>query len=125
MLTMRTAAVQEVSVGEPNLGPPASITTLYRYDRNGNLVLVRSPVSNLDTGDPQFQANDVQSLIYDERDLLFKSTKGGIDSSFSSQAVSNLLGEPSFNLLSTTPTTSTNTLSYDKNRNLKTKIDAE
>ncbi len=51
--------------------------TEYHYDRNGNVVLVRSPVSNLGSGDPDLQLSNVWSGVFDERDMLATSTRGG------------------------------------------------
>jgi YD repeat-containing protein len=55
-----------------------SIVTKYRYDRNENRVLEISPVANLTPGHPQFQPNNVLSYVFDERDLLFTFSRGGL-----------------------------------------------
>ncbi|MBL4844040.1 MAG: RHS repeat protein [Planctomycetes bacterium] len=66
----------------------ATITTRFRYDRNQNQVLALSPitqsVSTLSPATPleASQVNSVSSSIFDERDLPWKSTQGGIDAQF-------------------------------------------
>ncbi len=49
----------------------------YRYDRNGNTVLTRSPASNLAGGNPDLQLSNVASWVMDERDLTATLTRGG------------------------------------------------
>lgn len=56
--------------------PPVNRALRLRYDRNSNLALIRSPVANLPAGPDQQLAN-VVSYVYDERDLVATSTRGG------------------------------------------------
>ena len=55
---------------------PSRLVTTFQYDPNENNTQVVSPVANLSSGDPQFQAGNVVSMTYDERDLLLTQTRG-------------------------------------------------
>ncbi len=103
-------------------GPINNVTLIFRYDRNQNPVLEKSPVANLLANDTSYQPNNVVSTIYDERGLVFKQSGVGIDPLFTTLAANSaLLGE--LGAITTTPDTSTMTQSYDLNRNLATIID--
>jgi RHS repeat-associated protein len=65
--------------------PGDTITTRYRYDRNGNQVLELSPVTSLPPEHPQHQPSNVVSEVFDERDLPLTSTQGGLTGLFSTQ----------------------------------------
>lgn len=88
------------------------LITLYRYDPNENRVMTIHPASNAD------------SAIYDERDLLFQSTRGA-----NTRPVAGLFGPNDPNSFDrrggegTVP--STMVYSYDKNQNLVETVDAE
>jgi RHS repeat-associated protein len=98
LLNQELQMVQEVS-GGPN---PVFLTTRYRYDANGNQVLLIMPEGN------------ASASVYDERDLLFQSTMGA-----TSPPPFALLGprDPS-NYLVRGGLASTTTYNYDLNGNL-------
>ena len=115
---------QEVSEGETrtirgytfDVGPAESITTQFRYDRNENPVLTRSPLA-VDGSEP----HNMTSAIYDERDLVWKSTRGGVDGQFGTlPANAHIIPIPGAG-----PDVSTVRTIYDGNRNVITTIDAE
>src|SRR5262249_28502115 len=105
ILDQRLETVQEVS----NESSPEFLHTRYRYDPNGNNVLTIQPEGN------------ATSSVYDERDLLFRSTRGAV--------VPPLLtllapGDPT-NYDTRGGLPSTMTYHYDGNRNLIDSVDAE
>ena len=51
--------------------------TRYRYDRNENLVLVQSPMAVKGS-----KAQNVATALFDERDMLWKATRGGVDAQY-------------------------------------------
>jgi YD repeat-containing protein len=111
-------------VGEPgNVGTPAVPVTEYRYDRNGNLGLVLTPTANLPGGDPDQQPSNVRSYLYDERDLLFTDTRGGMTAQFRGESanadIPEVPGTPD------SPDISTSTFDYDGNANRVRVVDAE
>jgi RHS repeat-associated protein len=85
-----------------------NLITRYRYDRNQNRVLVIQPEGN------------AAASVYDERDLLFQSTRGAT----SAPPLVHLgAGEPTgFDVRGGQP--STTTYHYDLNRNLIESVDA-
>ncbi|MBI4092754.1 MAG: RHS repeat-associated core domain-containing protein, partial [Candidatus Kerfeldbacteria bacterium] len=124
ILDKLVAQTQEVSNGE--VGAAENITTSFRYDKNTNLVLTISPVAMLSSGSPERQANNVSATVFDERDLPFKESRGGIDSVFSGLAASGKAHENiDISQFSTAATTSTVTRSYDGNQNLLKLVDAQ
>jgi RHS repeat-associated protein len=95
--------------------PSVTAVTRFRYDQNENRVLVISPVATLAPGDPSFQPSNVVSSVFDERDLLFTSTRGGLTNQFRSvQAHSSI---PELSNTSDDPAISTIAYGYDGNRN--------
>lgn len=108
---------EEVSDGEPGIGPPERITTRYRYDKNENLVLVISPEA---VGGRQ--PNNVRSWVYDERNLVFTETRGGVTDQFRALAAHAGINVAS---ITNSPGVSTTTRTYDGNRNLALVVDAE
>ncbi|MBI4470495.1 MAG: RHS repeat protein [Acidobacteria bacterium] len=108
---------EEVSDGEPGIGPAERITTRYRYDKNENLVLLISPEAVAGR-----QPNNVRSRVYDERNLAFSETRGGVTDQFRA-----LPAHAGMNLANITnsPGVSTTTRIYDGNRNLVLIVDAE
>jgi YD repeat-containing protein len=73
----------------------STITTHYEYDDNRNRVLVRTPEA-VSGGDP----TNVITCVYDERDLLFETTRAG-----------------------SSPVQSTDQFTYDQNRNLTLRVE--
>ncbi|HXF05615.1 MAG TPA: DUF6531 domain-containing protein, partial [Blastocatellia bacterium] len=101
---------------EVSENPREILVTRYRYDRNENRVLEISPVAV--AGD---QPSNVVSYVYDERDLLFTSTRGGVTNQFRSlEAHADI---PERNRIPNSPDISTFTRAYDLNRNLIQLID--
>ncbi|MBI4436635.1 MAG: hypothetical protein HY590_04405 [Candidatus Omnitrophica bacterium] len=124
ILDKQIAEVREVSNGE--VGPTESITTLYAYDKNQNRVLTVSPVATLPGGNPERQPNNITATVFDERNLLFKESRGGIDAVFIALHASGKAHENiDITQFSTTSSTATSTKNYDGNKNLITSIDAE
>lgn len=100
-----------------------SAITRYRYDRNENLALRLNPAANLSPGHPDRQPSNVTSFVYDERDLLYQITRGGMTAKFKSLVAHDDIPETS-----TVPNSadmSTNTYNNDKNGNVNETIDAE
>ncbi|MBI4579278.1 MAG: hypothetical protein HY718_06220, partial [Planctomycetes bacterium] len=67
------------------LAAQAEVITRYRYDKNQNPALTISPVTTryMDTGaDPLSQSNNVQATVYDERDLPYQLSRGGVPTVF-------------------------------------------
>jgi len=108
---------EEVSDGEPGIGPPERITTRYRYDKNENLVLIISPEAVAGR-----QVNNVRSRVYDERNLMFTETRGGVTDQFRALAAHAGINVAS---ITNSPGVSTTTRTYDGNRNLVLVVDAE
>ncbi|MEK7831938.1 MAG: RHS repeat domain-containing protein, partial [Acidobacteriota bacterium] len=92
------------------------LTKRFRYDHNENRVLEISPIAVAGT-----QPSNVVSYVFDERDLLFTSTRGGLTSQFKSLAAN--AGIPEFNQIQNSPDLSTFTRGYDLNRNLVSAVD--
>lgn len=104
-----------------SVNPQESVTMKYRYDRNGNPVLVLSPVANLPAGHPDYQPSNITSSIFDERDLLFSMTRGELPVQFPGlQAHADILEQGD---LPKSSDTSTLKRRYDRNRNLVEAID--
>lgn len=96
-----------------------TVTRRFFHDRNQHVVLAQSPLSVSGA-----EANNVSSSIFDERDLPYKSSQGGIDSSFSSAVpLPTSVSLPSG--VSNTSLTGTYTTNYDGNKNSVESIDAE
>lgn len=102
---------------EVNQSPRQVVVTRYRYDRNENQVLEISPMAASGS-----QPSNVISQVYDERDLLFTETRGGLTSQFRSVAAHADI--PERNQIPTSADISTATRGYDLNRNLTQRIDA-
>ena len=105
ILDRQVEQVREVSNG----ASPEFLRTGYRYDPNENLVLVIQPEGN------------ASSMVYDERDLLFQSTRGAL-----APPLLVLLGEGDvldYDVRGGIP--STTTFHYDRNRNLEEIVDAD
>jgi RHS repeat-associated protein len=112
MLDNRIEQTEEVSES-----PDEILTTRYRYDRNENLALVLSPLAV-----NREQPSNVVSILFDERDLPFETTRGGLTNRFQSALSNQDIQElrqiqPSIDL-------STTTKSYDRNRNIRLTFDA-
>jgi RHS repeat-associated protein len=106
------------------IGPAGAVAIeRYRYDRNGNRVLVVSPVAALPPTDAAAQPNAVTSVVYDDRDLPYSLTRGGVTDQFRGLAAHADIAE----LASIEPRTdlATVTRSYDGNGNPVTYTDAE
>ncbi|MBI4470144.1 MAG: hypothetical protein HY650_12565, partial [Acidobacteria bacterium] len=97
--------------------PRQFLVTRYRYDRNENQVLEISPIAAA-AGQP----GNVVSQVYDERDLLFTETRGGLTPSFRNLAAHTDI--PERNQIPNSPELSTYTRIYDLNRNLTELVDA-
>jgi RHS repeat-associated protein len=102
---------------EVSENPREILTTKYRYDRNENRVLEISPVAV--SGE---QPSNVVSYVFDERDLLFTSTRGGLTDQF--KALAAHADIPELRQIPNSPDISTFARVYDLNRNLKELIDA-
>ncbi|MBI4431506.1 MAG: RHS repeat-associated core domain-containing protein [Candidatus Omnitrophica bacterium] len=90
--------------------------TRYRYDRNENQVLEISPVSV-----SGHQPSNATSSVFDERDLLFISTRGGLTDQFKALDAHDQI--PGVAALPNSQDISTFTRNYDKNENLVEFID--
>ena len=101
--------------------PREIIVKKYRYDRNENRVLEISPVANLPQGHPERQPSNVASYVFDERDLLFTSARGGLIDQF--KALAAHADIPELRQIPNSPDISTFSRVYDLNRNLKEFID--
>ena len=97
------------------------IETLKYYDQNANPVLTVSPLAKAGV-----QPNNITATVYDERDLPFTKSRGGVDSVFTSLRAAGKAHEYiTYGSLNTTGTTATVTKNYDGNKNLAAVIDAE
>jgi RHS repeat-associated protein len=105
------------TTAEVSESPRQILTTRYRYDRNENQVLEISPLA-VAGGQP----SNVVSQVYDERDLLFTETRGGVTTQFRSLAAQADI--PERTQIPNSPDLSTYTRVYDLNRNLTQLIDA-
>jgi RHS repeat-associated protein len=94
-----------------------AVTTRYRYDRNQNLVLVMSPAAV--SGQ---QPSNVVSAVFDERDLLFTVTRGGVTDQFGGLAAHADI--PERTTIPRSRDISTSSRFYDPNRNLTQLIDS-
>jgi RHS repeat-associated protein len=112
ILDHRIEAASEVSET-----PRQVLVTRYRYDRNENEVLEISPIA-VAGGQP----SNVVSKVYDERDLLFTTTSGGVTAQFRTLAAHADI--PGRTQIPNSAELSTFTRGYDLNRNLKQLIDA-
>ena len=98
------------------------VTRSYRYDRNGNRVLVKSPVSMLPGTDPESQPSNVTAYIYDERDLVASTTRGGLGAAF--RGLPAHADIPALGAIPDGASLSTNLGYYDGNANRTTSTDA-
>ncbi|RMG54728.1 MAG: hypothetical protein D6723_04435 [Acidobacteria bacterium] len=96
--------------------PREVLITRYRYDRNENRVLTISPMAV--AGE---QPSNVVSAVFDERDLLFTSTRGGLTDQF--QSLEAHMDIPEVNQIPNSADLSTFARVYDGNRNLIEFID--
>jgi RHS repeat-associated protein len=90
-----------------------------RYDRNENRVLEISPMAIIQG--PGGQPSNVQSWVYDERDLLYTSTRGGLTAQFRSLPAHADI--PERLTIPDSADISTFSRQYDHNRNLKISTD--
>jgi YD repeat-containing protein len=97
---------------------PGHIRTHYRYDRNGNHVLTLSPLAVSGA-----QPTNYWSGVYDERNLLFTSTRGGTTAQFDALAAN--AGIPELGTLIDGPNMATHTYNYSPNALLREVIDAQ
>ncbi len=107
---------------EVGLPSPDNPRTQYRYDRNGNLALSRSPTSNLAMGHPDRQLSNVVSYVYDERDLPFTTTRGGTTGQWQALAANDDI--PGGGSIPNSAAISTFDHNYDVNGNLREFVDA-
>jgi RHS repeat-associated protein len=107
---------QTQEVNSTASGSDRAVTTRYRYDRNQNQVLVISPAAT--SGQ---QPSNVVSYAYDERDLLFTSTRGGVTDQFRGLAAH--ADVPERTSIPSSRDISTSSRFYDPNRNLTQLID--
>jgi RHS repeat-associated protein len=101
--------------------PARSRIVKHRFDCNENKVLVLTPVANLSLTDPYFQPNNMLSYVYDERDLLFSFSRGGIPPAFKELGAHSNIKES--NIAACIGNTATIKYRYDGNRNLIETID--
>jgi RHS repeat-associated protein len=97
--------------------PREVLITRYRYDRNENLVLIISPAAT--AGE---QPSNVRSYVFDERDLLFTATRGGVTAQF--RRLGAHADIPERNQIPNSRDISTVSGAYDLNWNLKQFTDA-
>jgi RHS repeat-associated protein len=102
---------------EVSENPRQVLVTRYRYDRNENQVLEISPMAAAGS-----QPSSVVSQVYDERDLLFTETRGGLTTQFRNLAAHADI--PERNQIPNSADISTFTRVYNLNRNLTQLIDA-
>lgn len=116
MLDQQIEMLEEVLNG----ASPEFLRTRYRYDPNGNRVLIIQPEGN------------ATSAIYDERDLLFRSIRGSLQPPDAEPGAPH--GTAPTLLSSTDPTNynvrggvrcQCNTYRYDGNRNVVESVDAD
>src|SRR5206468_4233758 len=100
-----------------NGASPTFIRTRYRYDRDGNLVLQISPVAVAGQ-----QSSNVVSYVYDERGLLYTTTRGGLTAQFRTLPANADI--PEHNSLPDSTDIATTSRSYDLNGNLILTVDA-
>lgn len=101
--------------GAPFSTQPETLVAESEYDLNENRVLTRFPEAV--NGN---QPNNVVSYVYDERDLRFTETTGGVTTQFRTlSAVAHI----DLSLILDIPDASTTALSYDLNGNKKTFTD--
>ncbi len=96
--------------------PRDTVVTKYRYDRNGNRVLEISPVASLPPEHPHYQPGNVLSYVFDERDRLASSTRGGLTEQFRTLKAQADISERSS--IPNSPSLLTLTHHYDGNHNL-------
>jgi RHS repeat-associated protein len=101
---------------EVSESPREVLVTRYRYDRNENRVLVISPAAVAGR-----QPSNVTSAVFDERDLLLTSTRGGVTDQFRSLTAHADI--PERTQIPNSRDLSTFTRVYDLNRNLKQFVD--
>ena len=121
MLDRLLEHLQEVGTGGGV--QPESPRTQYRYDRNGNLALMRSPRSNLGSAHPDLQLANVESMVYDERDMVATSTRGGTTALWQALAAHDDI--PGGSSIPNSAGVSTRSLAYDGNRSLVVWTDAQ
>ena len=102
---------------EASESPLELITTRYRYDRNENLVVTLSPVAVDGT-----QPSNVVSVIFDERDLPFETTQGGLTLGFQNTSAHSDI--PELRSIPNSIDISSTTQGYDGNRNINQYIDS-
>jgi RHS repeat-associated protein len=102
--------------------PREGVVTKYRYDRNENRILDINPVANLPAGHPHHQPSNIVSYVFDERDLLFASTQGGLTGQF--RAVEAHADVPEKSGIPDNPGALTITHRYNGNRKLTEMIKA-
>jgi RHS repeat-associated protein len=105
IMDQKIAMIHEVSNG----ANPDFLTTLYRYDPDGNGVLTVQPEGN------------ATASVYDERNLRFQTTAGAI--SPPPKALLSQSDPTSYNLRGGLPATTTD--NYDPNGNLIETVDAD
>lgn len=101
--------------------PPETLVTKFRYDSNENRVLEISPVANLPAGNLERQPSNVVSFVFDERDLVFTSTRGGLTVKFRALLAHSNIDEA--DLIPNSFDISTQERNYDGNRNLTLLVD--
>ncbi len=106
---------------EVSENPPELLITKYRYDRNENRVLEISPVANLPAGNVERRPSNVVSFVFDERDLAFTSTRGGLTVQFRALLAHSDIAEA--RLIPNSPDIVTQERDYDGNRNLTRSVD--
>ena len=97
--------------------------TQYRYDRNGNMVLMRSPRSNLGGTHPDLQLSNLESIVYDERDMIATSTRGGTTAQWQALAANDDI--PGGGSIPNSTLISTMSYSYNLNGALSLVTDAQ
>ena len=104
-------------------GQPKRLITRYRYDKDGNRVVTLTP--RFVEGD---NGHAVRSTTYDERGLLYASSRGGLNFGFLYAALQDVMADPQVAGLPLDPTSgdfSTRLLVYDPSGNVTSEYDGK
>ena len=102
---------------EASESPQIILSTRYRYDHNENPVITLSPIAVEGS-----QPSNVTSVIYDERDLPYETTQGGLTLAFKNISAHDDI--PELNSIPSSIDISSTTQSYDGNRNINQHTDS-
>ncbi len=122
--TYLTYDIMDVLIEEDRPGDASGRrVTRYRNDREDNRVLVLHPEWGTGSGE---DANDVTSMVYDERGLVYSETRGGLAPEFLGLSAHSQISEAASIPPLTSPLQeSTERFQYDGHGNLAKRIDGE